>query len=626
MSLHSVEPRKVAYFSIVLTAIIMIVYAQVGNHQFINLDDTGYVTLNSNVAGGLTSKSAWWAFTTIDCFYWQPLTWLSHMADVQLYGMNPRGHHLTSVAIHCFASLLVLVLFSRATGDLWSSAFVAFLFALHPQSVESVAWAAERKDVLSAFFWVLTLILYVEFTAKRKASLYLLSLCSFMSGLMSKPMVVSLPIILLLFDYWPLGRFDIKGYKTTLKNRLHHITPVILEKIPFIVCSIFSVAITLYGHNLAGGLRHLDDVSLVLRIENALVSYVAYIEKMFLPLGLAVLYPFPTAIAFWKVFGSLCILLLITIFTIRVRQNQPYLVVGWFWFLLTLVPVIGLFQTGEQAMADRFSYIPRIGLLIMVTWGVSDLTKAVRSRRGLLTLAASIVLIASTVLTWRQLGYWRDNISLYEHTLQLTTDNFTIHNNFGLALAEEGNLQAAIEQYREALRIKPKNAFSHNNLGMVLVKQGNIEAAIREYEAAILISPAYAIAHNNLGIALASRGDLDAALRKYEDALRINPEYVDAHYNRGLAFAGKGEFDAAISEYQNALRITPNDIDIHMNLGTALAGKGQLDLAIRKFQEILMLRPNNALAQSNLQVALTQKRMQEGSGRSKDTSGGKDSR
>jgi len=613
------ETRRVALISIVLMVVILAVYAQVGNHQFINLDDNAYVTNNPYVAGGLTGKNVLWAFTTIDYFYWQPVTWLSHMADVQLYGMDPRGHHVSNVALHMISSLFVLLLFFRLTGEFWQSSFVAFLFALHPQSVESVAWVAERKDVISALFWFLTLFIYVEFTAKRRLSLYVLSLCSFMIGLMSKPMVVTLPVIMLLLDFWPLGRYRFQDQKLPLRKRLDHIMPVIVEKLPFFAGSLISAVVTIYGHNQAGGIRNLNDISVWLRVENALVSYVSYIGKTFLPLDLAVLYPFPAFIALWQAIGALFLLLFITVIVVRVRHDQPYFVVGWFWFLLTLVPVIGLFQTGEQSMADRFSYLPRIGLFIMVAWGASELTKGVRYRHGFLVLTAGAVIIASTTLTWRQLGYWRDNISLYQRTLQLTTGNYTIHNNLGLALAEQGNLQSAIQEYREALRIKPDNAFSHNNLGLALAKQGNIDAAISEYQAALLLNPNYTIAHNNLGIALASKGDLDAAIRRYRDALRISHNNADAHYNLGLAYAGKGDIDAAISEYKEALRITPNDIDAHMNLGTALAGKGQLDLAILKFQEILQLSPGNTIAQNNLRLALTQKRMQDSFGSSRDT-------
>ena len=617
--MYTFESRRTAIFSIVLTFIIMTVYAQVGNHQFINLDDTGYVTHNPVVAGGLTGDTIKWAFTTIDCFYWQPVTWLSHMADVQLYGMNPRGHHLTNVALHIIASLLVLCFFCRLTGKLWHSAFVAFLFALHPQSVESVAWVAERKDVLSAVFWFLSLIIYVEFTVRRKPYLYVLSLCSFMLGIMSKPMVVTLPAIMLLLDFWPLGRFRCLSPGLPVRERLDRVLPVILEKLPFIACSLFSAAITIYGHNQAGGLRNLHELPVELRLENALVSYVSYIAKVFLPIDLAVLYPFPEYIALWKVIGSLLVLGFITVIAVLTRRSQPYFAVGWFWFVLTLVPVIGLLQTGEQSMADRFSYIPRVGLFVMAAWGVSELTKGLRNRRAIIVITACLVIAASTALTWRQLGYWRDNISLFQRTLQFTTGNYTIHNNLGLALAEQGDLQSAIEEYQESIRIKPNFAFPHNNLGLALSKQGKLDAAIREYREALLIDPAYANAHNNLGIALAGQGDLDGAIRKYRDALRISPKNADAHYNLGLAYAGKGDFDSAIIEYNEALRITPYDSDVHINLGTAYAGKGQLDMAIEKFQKALQLNPDNKNAQGNLQRALIQKRMQDGSSSSRNS-------
>lgn len=600
--------------SIVLIGAVMAVYAQVGNHQFLNLDDNAYVTHNPYVTGGLTGKNISWAFTTIDYFYWQPVTWLSHMADAQFYGMNPRGHHLTNIILHTISALFIMLFLFRLTGELWQSSFVAFLFALHPQSVESVAWVAERKDVLSALFWFLTLILYVEFTAMRKPFLYVSALCFFVMGLMSKPMIVTLPVVMLLLDYWPLGRFRYQNQPLTLRKRLDHIRPLVLEKLPFFACSLFSVAITIFGHNQAGGLRGLNEISIWLRAENAIVSYVSYIGKAFLPLDLAVLYPFPEEIGLWTVICSLLILFAITVLVIRARHEQPYLVTGWFWFFLTLLPVIGLFQTGEQSMADRFSYIPRVGLFIMMAWGASELIKNMRYRNAVLVSVFGVIVITAAAVTWHQVGYWQDDLSLYQRTLQVTRNNYTIHNNLGLALAEKGDLHTAIQEYREALRIKPKNAFSHNNLGLALAKQGQLDEAIREYQQALLLSPEFTSALNNLGMALAGKGDLDAAISMYRQAIRINPDYADPLYNLGLVYARKGEFDAAIGYYNDALRITPDDIDTRNNLGTALAGKGQLDLAIMKFQEVLRVSPQNVIAQNNLNLALTQKRMLEGSG------------
>lgn len=605
------ETRRLIVIAIILLTVIVAVYAQVGSHQFITLDDDAYVTDNPHIAAGLTGSTVLWAFTTVDYFYWQPLTWLSHMTDIHLYGMNPRGHHLTNVVLHLLCSLGLLLLFVRLTGKVWQSSFVAFLFALHPQSVESVAWVAERKDVLSALFWCLTLFVYVEYTLKRTRSLYIVSLGLFVLGLMAKPMIVTLPVIMLLLDFWPLGRMQSEKPTIPLRERIMEIRPLLLEKVPFVMLSLVSAVVTMYGNSQAGGMRTLEELPLLLRLENAVVSYVAYIGKALLPLNLALFYPFPVAVPLWKVVGSLVVLLLVTAFVIRQKAEKPYLMVGWFWFLVTLLPVSGLFQSGEQAMADRFSYIPRVGLLLMAAWGFTALAQKGKRRKLILAGAAGAVLIVATVLTWQQLGYWRDSISLYRRTLQLTTGNYTIHNNLGLALAEQGDLQGAIQEYRDALKIRTDKPFIHNNLGMALAKQGFYDDAIAAYRQALLLSPGYANAYNNLGMALAGQGNLDGALQNYRQALGINPDNADAYYNMGLAFARKGDFNSAISAYRQALRITPSDLDAHLNLGTAYAGMGQLDLAIGKFQEVLLMDPANLSAQNNLQIALTQKRMQE---------------
>lgn len=515
-----------------LVIIILAVYMKAGNHQFLDFDDRDYVTNNSHVASGITYDNIIWAFTSVDKSNWHPITWLSHMADVQLYGMNPRGHHLTNVVIHTASSVLLLLLLFRLTGALWQSSFVAFLFALHPLHVESVAWVAERKDVLSAFFWFFTLLLYAAYVARPKPALYLFALFSFVLGLMSKPMLVTLPVVMLLIDFWPLHRWQHEKLRPISGRAL----AIIKEKIPFFACSILSSIITIYAQYHGGAMSSLDEMPYQVRVENALISYVKYIGKTLWPHDLAVFYP-PSAFSLWQVINSLLFLSIVTTIVIRAMRRYPYLLVGWFWFLVTLVPVIGLIQVGGQSMADRYSYIPVIGLFIMVAWGIPDLTVGMKHRQSILSMLAGVVIIVFSAQTWRQLGYWHDNISLFRHTIQVTTDNYIIHNNLGGALAENGDLDAAILEYQEALRINPNDVKTHNNLGIALGKKGAFDAAIKEFQASLRINPTDGEIHNNLGFTLFNKGSMDAAIHEYQEALRLNPNDTKAYYNLEMAQA-----------------------------------------------------------------------------------------
>ena len=626
--------RSILLLCVALSVITVAVYFQVRTHQFLNLDDNLYVTHNPHVAGGLTAENALWAFTAFDYSYWHPVTWLSHMVDVQLYGMNPTGHHLTNVGIHVAASLLLLLLLFRTSGALWQSSFVAALFALHPLHVESVAWVAERKDVLSAFFWFLTLLLYTGFQSRRRASLYLLSLLSFLLGLMSKPMLVTLPVVMLLMDYWPLNRCSNREERQGWKV-------LVGEKIPFIVCSLLSCIVTIRGQSAFGAMADLERYPFLLRGENALVSYVTYITKSFWPRDLAVFYPFPSSIPLWQVIGSFFLLASVTVAVLRIGRRRPYLPVGWFWFLVTLLPVIGLTQVGSQAMADRFAYIPGTGLFIMVAWGIPPLTCGMRQQKLILACAAVMLLIAATAMTWHQLGYWKDNVTLYRHSLDVTSGNILICGNLGTALVEKGDPDGAIPVLREALRISPDFAYGHHSLGIAYAEKGNLDSAIGEYREALRLTPRDGKIHYNLGVALSGKGDpdgairelqsalsltpddgqshyylgrllarkglLDAAVGEYRAALALRPDDLNAHINLGIAFLAQGDPDAAIRQYRAALRINPESKDAHNNLGVALSGKGELDAAIREFREVLSTRPDDIDAHGNLGAAFARK-------------------
>ena len=585
--------RSLILACIALIAIAFAVYLQAGEHQFLDYDDGVYVTENSHVSSGITGENILWAFTSVDAGNWHPVTWISHMADVQFYGMNPRGHHLTNVGIHALSAAILFLCLFRLTGARWQSLFVAALFALHPLHVESVAWVAERKDVLSGFFGFLALLIYSEYAKNRGTSLakvftphphpnpppegegiirsldpllegvilttslpfqgggqegdgvecrdpmkrilYLLTLVSFTLGLMSKPMLVTLPLVMLMIDYWPLGRYQCKEQG----KGSHAFFVCVKEKIPFFACSLCSGIVTIYAQHSGGAMSDLDVVSLWLRIENSLIAYVSYIGKTFWPHDLAVFYPLSFYNPLWQTISSLLVLFFVSAAVVRVRHQYPYLAVGWFWFLITLVPVIGFIQVGGQSMADRYSYIPVTGLFIMTAWGCADLTKGLRHREGILALLAGTIIAASAALTWQQLGYWRDSISLYRHTVQATEGNYWIHYNLGVALADKGDLDAAIREYRETLRIKPDYAKAHNNLGFTLATKGNLDAAIREFREALRINPRDINFHNNLGLVLARKGDLDAAIQEFQEALRINPAYTEAEKNLGVALAQK---------------------------------------------------------------------------------------
>lgn len=497
--------RHSAGICLALVVIVFAVYIQVGNHAFLNYDDNDYVTGNPNVASGITVKSIIWAFTSFEASNWHPLTWLSHMVDAELFGMDPRGHHLTSVAVHAMSTMLLFLFLLGITGSLWHSSSVAVFFAIHPLHVESVAWVAERKDVLSAFFWFLTLLLYSKYTAKQKRVFYLLALVSFALGLMAKPMLVTLPVVMLLLDYWPLGRYRTKERLDgpgQLSGKGAPLKVLVLEKIPFFACAVASSIVTIFAQQSSGAIKSLGAIPFPLRVENSLISYVTYIGNIIWPDDLVVLYPIPPAYPFWQIIGSLLVLLLISVTAVRARQRCPYLALGWLWFLVTLIPVIGLIQVGVQSMADRYTYIPSIGLFIMAVWGIPELLKGLQYRVAILTLLAGVVISAETAVTWQQIGYWRDNFSLYGHALESTSDNYVIHNNLGSAYATDWNLDAAIREFREALRIKPDYSEAHYNLGIALAMKGATDAAIRELREALRINPGNTKAYYNLEIAL----------------------------------------------------------------------------------------------------------------------------
>jgi tetratricopeptide (TPR) repeat protein len=562
------KPATLVLICATLAILVIAVYWQAGSYQFLNLDDNVYVSENTHVAKGLTGPNIVWAFTSVEASNWHPLTWLSHMADVQLFGMNPRGHHLANVAIHAVSTLILFLLLFRLTGAPWPSSFVAAMFALHPLHVESVAWVAERKDVLSALFWSVTLLLYAEYVARRQVLWYLLALFAFALGLMAKPMLVTLPLVMLLIDCWPLGRLSAEhGPRHAFAKAL----PLLSEKIPFLVCASGSAIITIYAQNKGGSIASLASAPFKLRVENALIAYITYIGKIVWPQGLAINYPLPLNIPLWQAGGALAVLLLVSAAAIRARRSHPYLAIGWFWYLITLVPVIGIVQVGSQALADRYSYIPATGLFIMAAWGVPVLFKGWRHRRAMLAALAGTVIITAALLTRQQLGYWRNDFTLYQHSLRITAGNFLIHNNLGFAFQAAGNLDAAIPEYKKSIAINPYYKNAHNNLGVALDKAGFQDDAIAEFRLALQIDPDYSEANLNLGGAFANKGYLNDAIQVFEQMVRRKPQNPEAHYNLGLALGLKGNQEGAIREYRETIRIKPDHDQAQTRLRQALA-------------------------------------------------------
>jgi tetratricopeptide (TPR) repeat protein len=529
---------QLTLLAMLLAAVTVTVYWQVGTHAFLDYDDGRYITENPHVTSGLTETNIRWAFTAVHASNWHPITWLSHMADVQLYGLNPQGHHLTNVGIHSLSTMLLLVLLFRLTGLIWQSGFVAALFALHPLHVESVAWAAERKDVLSAFFLFLTLIFYVSHVKKRSVLHYMLALVSFLLGLMAKPMLVTLPLVMLLLDYWPLNRFLGNEHDTRpipAPGIGARMTALVREKVPFIAGSVISSLVTIYAQHHGGALKSLLAIPFRPRVANACVAYATYLAKTLWPVNLAVFYPLPAVTPLWHVFASLFLLLLLSGTTLAAGKRHPYLPVGWFWFILTLVPVIGLVQVGDQSLADRYTYIPLIGLFIMAAWGIPELSRNLPYRKELNALMATVTLAFMTALTWQQIGHWQNSITLFSHAARTVPGNYLARFNLGSLYEKQGDFTAATWEYREALAIQPYDIKTLTNLGSALARSREFDAAIDVFRQALALNPDDVMVLTNLGNALAEKGDLGAAVKAYEEAINRDPAYVAAHFNLALA-------------------------------------------------------------------------------------------
>jgi Tfp pilus assembly protein PilF len=514
------------------------------------------------------------------------------MLDCELFGLDAGAHHMVSVGIHAANAVLLLLVLKRMTGGLWPSAFVAGVFALHPLRVESVAWAAERKDVLSGMFWMLTLWAYARYTERPGISRYAWALTLFALGLMAKPMLVTLPFVLLLLDCWPLKRFlGLPPWR------------LLREKLPFVGLALLSSVITLVAQR--GAIADMTALPAATRIANALVSYLAYIGKTLWPVGLAVIYRYPEHLPAWKVAGATVGLVGITAAVIWKARRYPYLPVGWLWYVGTLVPVIGLVQVGQQPMADRYTYLPLIGLYVIVVWGVAELRSWLRLSRDVVVVGAVVVLAGCVWATSRQLAVWRNSITLYEHALAAGVRSPVIHNNLGNALAGQGKFAEAMAHYREAARLKPDSAVAYYNLGIACEDQGNFAEALAQYQEAVRLKPDYVEARNCLGAVLAKQGRAAEAIEQYREALRFRPDYPEARNNLGAVLTSVGQLAEAIAEYREAVRLRPDYADAHNNLGVVLMRVGRPAEAVAHYLEVLRLTPDDPVAHYNIGLALS---------------------
>ena len=577
--------KRLLIISLFLVIAGFMAFWQVTHCDFTNFDDTEYVTDNRHVRDGLTVEGIAWAFTTGHAANWHPLTWISHMMDAQLFVLQPRWHHLTNLLFHLASTLLLFLVLHRMTKALWQSAFVAALFALHPLHVESVAYVAERKDVLSTFFWMLTMGIYVSYVARPGLTRYLALLLCFALGLMAKPMLVTLPFVLLLLDYWPLQRLEQRKPPQEVRKPLSKgkkkgksapppvnapvrkapaqpavaqwilIRPLLMEKTPLFVLAALSSIVTYLVQQHRGAVVSLEAFPLSARMANAFVSSITYMVKMLWPRNLAVFYPYPASWPLWQVLGSVALLIAITMLALRGARKRPYAAVGWLWYVGTLVPVIGIVQVGSQALADRYTYIPLIGLFIIVAWAVPELLDKWPYRRQALVAVSTLCLLCLFLVTWRQVGYWRNSIALYDHTLEVAGGSNIIYNNRGTAYGELADYPQAIADFTRAIEIDPRNAEAYYNLGTTYGRLADYPQAIADFTRAIELNPRYRDAYNNRGLAYNRLADYTRAIADFTRAIEIDPRYRNAYYNRGLAHGRLGNREQAIDDIRTAARL-----------------------------------------------------------------------
>jgi protein O-mannosyl-transferase len=574
-------------------------------NNFVNFDDDAYVYENPKVTAGLTRRGITWAFTHFHSSNWHPLTWLSHMLDCQLYRLNAGGHHFTSVLLHAVVAILLFIVLQQMTGAFWRAAFVAAVFAVHPLRVESVAWISERKDILCGLFFMLTLAAYVHHARAPSAGRYLVVALLYALGLMCKPMLVSLPLVLLLIDYWPLRRFT----DPSSARRL------CVEKIPLIGLAAMSCLVTLFAQRLTA--VSINHIPLAWRIGNAAVACMIYIVQMVWPLHLAPFYPHPAdqqlapgvidQLPAWQIVLAIVAITGISIAAVLWRRERPYVFTGWFWYLAMLGPVIGIVQVGLQAHADRYTYLPQIGLYLVVSWSVAHLIAWRRGSQRILTAAAAIVLVSLTWITRAQVRYWHDSETLWKHSLAVTEDNDYPHYSLGGVYFARGELDKAIAEFRLALYLRPDSPFAHYDIGLVLAKIGRLDEAVDHFNAAIRILPIHPTVHYALGNALLQKGQTNDAIKEFEQQLALQPDHAQARCNLAIALLNQGQLNQAIAQYERTIELRPDYAEAYYGLGNSYIERGNPEKAVKQYEQALKLSPRLVEARNNLATILCQK-------------------
>ena len=604
-----------------LGVVTLIVYWRMTGYGFTNVDDPDYITKNPQVSAGLTWPGTVWAFQTGAVGNWHPLTWLSHMVDCQLYGLNAGGHHAANLFFHLANTLLLFVWLRRATGARWRSFFVAALFAWHPLHVESVAWVSERKDVLSAFFWFLALLAYLRHARSPSSAKYLLTLLLFACGLMSKPMVVTFPFVLLLIDYWPLGRLRVAGcgvVASPVEAESQRILPedpvvaipprsmthLVREKVPFFALSLVSSIVTYRVQAAGGAVSSFAETGLYSRLTNAVLAYARYLAKTLWPIDLSPIYPFSKKLPGAQLLAASLILILLSAwFAFRARRHS-YLVMGWLWFLGTLVPTIGLVRVGAQSMADRYMYLPSVGLFILVVWGLDAIGQFSPPRRRSLAALGGLALAGCLTGTWFQLGYWADPVTLYRRAVELNADNYIAYDYLGKSLEDKGWNELALSCYSEAVRLRPRFVVGQYNLGTLLMAQGRLAEATDHLQAAVTADPNFAKGYNNLGSALFKRGRISDAKTQFSRAIALDPDEPSAHHNLGTLLLAESQWAEAEAQFSEAIRLQPDFSEAHLNLALVYVRQGKPGDASAHFSEVVRLHPDNLEARFSLGLAL----------------------
>ena len=585
--------RHRAVTAVLLVALTLAALSPVLFNDFISYDDEQYVTRNHHVRAGLTAEGLRWALTTDDAANWHPLTWASHMLDVQMFGKNAHGHHLTSLLLHLASTLLLFLVLTTTTGATGRSALTAGLFGVHPLHVESVAWIAERKDVLSALFFMLTLGAYVRYAEAASARRYGVVMLAFAAGLAAKPMLVTLPFVLLLLDYWPLERWRVAAPKT-----------LVLEKAPLIPFVIASSIATFIAQSRGGAVNSLEIFPFGVRVDNAVVAYGVYLWKTLWPADLAFFYPHPAGFhPLWQAGLAAAVMIVVTTIAIRERRRRPYLIVGWLWYVGTLVPVIGLVQVGAQSWADRYTYVPLIGVFIIAAWGAAEVLAPLASMRALCALGAAVLAVLAA-LSHAQAERWRDSVTLYEHDLRVTGANPVVENLIGVTLADRGENAGAIPRFERAIQLSPSYVRAYDNLGAALIKTGRAADAIGRLETAIRIDPGAPEPRNTLGVALCRLNRPEEAIDQFQEALRLRPDNPAALTNLGSALVSTGSVDEGTRMYEKALRLDAHYAEAHNKLGLLFAQQGRVKEALAQLNVAVADEPDYAEARQNLAMAL----------------------